>query len=189
LKAATKKGRIRIRHPVYGIRGSGSVSKCYGGAQHSFFYVPLFHPPGSYFQQVKNGELEETAVLKGKGKGKGKGKSNLVHAKPTEEEQEVAAVKEGEKEKKNRKSATEIYHSLLKSSPESGDEESEEDSEDEEFGGGEFRAQDTWATNFFSPLSFVAVFGSGIRDPGSGMSKNQDPGSGINIPDPPHWCT
>ncbi len=54
---------------------------------------------------------------------------------------------------------------------------------------------------FFSPLSFVAVFGSGIRDPrsgirdprseirdpGSGMGKNQDPGSGINIPDPPHW--
>jgi hypothetical protein len=37
-------------------------------------------------------------------------------------------------------------------------------------------------TNFFSPLS-VAVFGSGIRDPGSeirdpgsGMGKNQDPG-------------
>ncbi len=27
-----------------------------------------------------------------------------------------------------------------------------------------------------SPLSFVAVFGSGIRDPGSGMGKNQDPG-------------
>jgi hypothetical protein len=37
---------------------------------------------------------------------------------------------------------------------------------------------------FFSPLSFVAVFGSGIRDPASGMGKNQDPGSGINIPDP-----
>jgi hypothetical protein len=31
-------------------------------------------------------------------------------------------------------------------------------------------------TNFFSPLSFVAVFGSGIRAPGSGMGKNQDPG-------------
>ncbi len=31
-------------------------------------------------------------------------------------------------------------------------------------------------TNFFSPLSFVAVFGSG-------KGKNQDPGSGINIPD------
>jgi hypothetical protein len=38
-------------------------------------------------------------------------------------------------------------------------------------------------TNFFSPLSFVAVFGSGIRDPGSeirdpgsGIGKNQDPG-------------
>jgi hypothetical protein len=38
----------------------------------------------------------------------------------------------------------------------------------------------------FSPPSFVAVFGSGIRDPGSGMGKNQDPGSGINIPDPQH---
>ncbi len=49
-------------------------------------------------------------------------------------------------------------------------------------------------TNFFVPLSFVAVSGSGIRDPGSGirdpgsgMGKNQDPGSGINIPDPHHW--
>ncbi len=41
-------------------------------------------------------------------------------------------------------------------------------------------------TNFFSPLSLVAVFGSGIRDPRSGMGKNQDPGSGINIPDPQH---
>jgi hypothetical protein len=39
----------------------------------------------------------------------------------------------------------------------------------------------------FSPLSFIAVFGSGIRDPGSGMGKSQDPGSGINIPDPQHW--
>jgi hypothetical protein len=29
-------------------------------------------------------------------------------------------------------------------------------------------------TNIFSPLSFVAVL-----DPGSGMGKNQDPGSGI----------
>jgi hypothetical protein len=37
-------------------------------------------------------------------------------------------------------------------------------------------------TSFFSHLSFVAVFG----DPGSGMGKNQDPGSGINIPDPQH---
>ncbi len=43
---------------------------------------------------------------------------------------------------------------------------------------------------FLSPLTFVAVFGSGIRDPGSeirdpgsGMDKN--PGSGI--PDPQHW--
>jgi hypothetical protein len=42
-------------------------------------------------------------------------------------------------------------------------------------------------TNFFSPLSFDAVFVSGIRDPGSGMGTNQDPGSGINIPDPQHW--
>jgi hypothetical protein len=34
-------------------------------------------------------------------------------------------------------------------------------------------------TNFFSPLLFW--------DPGSGKGKNQDPGSGINIPDPQHW--
>ncbi len=43
-----------------------------------------------------------------------------------------------------------------------------------------------WQKNFFSPLSFLPVFGSGIRDPGSGMGKNQDPGSVINIPDPQH---
>jgi hypothetical protein len=40
---------------------------------------------------------------------------------------------------------------------------------------------------FFSTLSFIAVFGSGIRDLESGMGKNQDPGSGINILDPQHW--
>ncbi len=34
-------------------------------------------------------------------------------------------------------------------------------------------------TNFSSPLSFVAVFGSGIRDLGSGMGKNQNLGSRI----------
>ncbi len=37
---------------------------------------------------------------------------------------------------------------------------------------------------FFSSPCFL---GSGIRDPGSGMGKNPDPGSGINIPDPQHW--
>ncbi len=36
-------------------------------------------------------------------------------------------------------------------------------------------------------LFFVALFGSGIRDPGSGMDKNQNPGSGKNIPDTQHW--
>ena len=48
-------------------------------------------------------------------------------------------------------------------------------------------------TNFFSPLSFVAVFGSEIRDPRSGIRdpgwvkiRIRDPGSGINIPDPQH---
>jgi hypothetical protein len=35
---------------------------------------------------------------------------------------------------------------------------------------------------FFHP-SLLLLF----WDPGSGMGKNQDPGSGINIPDPPHW--
>ncbi len=37
-------------------------------------------------------------------------------------------------------------------------------------------------TNFFHPSLFVAVL-----DPGSGMAKNQDPGSGIKIPDPQLW--
>jgi hypothetical protein len=43
-------------------------------------------------------------------------------------------------------------------------------------------------TNFFHP-SLLLLFldpGAGIRDPGSGMGKNQDPGSEINIPDPQH---
>ncbi len=39
-------------------------------------------------------------------------------------------------------------------------------------------------TIFFTSL-FCGCFW--IRDPGSGMGKNQDPGSGINIPDPQHW--
>ncbi len=37
-----------------------------------------------------------------------------------------------------------------------------------------------------TPSSFVAVVGSGVRDPGSGMDKSQDPRCGINIPDPQH---
>jgi hypothetical protein len=37
-------------------------------------------------------------------------------------------------------------------------------------------------TNFFHPcLSLL------LLDPGSGMGKNQDPVSGINIPDPQHF--
>ncbi len=43
---------------------------------------------------------------------------------------------------------------------------------------------------FFTPLFcccfWIRDLGSEIRDPGSGMGKNQDPGSGINIPDPQH---
>jgi hypothetical protein len=41
---------------------------------------------------------------------------------------------------------------------------------------------------FFHPSLFYLFLdpGSEIRDPGSGMGKNQDPGSGINIPDPQH---
>ena len=38
-------------------------------------------------------------------------------------------------------------------------------------------------TDRFSPLSKFYL----SLDPGSGMGKNQDPGSGINIPDPQHW--
>jgi hypothetical protein len=40
----------------------------------------------------------------------------------------------------------------------------------------EFVATKKVDTKFLSPLSFVAVFGSEIRDLGSGMGKNQDPG-------------
>jgi hypothetical protein len=48
--------------------------------------------------------------------------------------------------------------------------------------------------NFFYHPSLQLLFldpRSGIRDPGSGMGKNQDPGSGkkINIPDPQHKKT
>jgi hypothetical protein len=41
-------------------------------------------------------------------------------------------------------------------------------------------------TDFYSPLSFVAVFGSGIRDVGIRMGKNLDLGYEINIPDLQH---
>ncbi len=36
---------------------------------------------------------------------------------------------------------------------------------------------------FFHPSFFLLFW---IWDPEFGMGKNQDPGSGINIPDPPH---
>jgi hypothetical protein len=36
---------------------------------------------------------------------------------------------------------------------------------------------------FFTPVFHCCFW---IRDPRSGMGKNQDPGSGIKIPDPPH---
>jgi hypothetical protein len=47
-------------------------------------------------------------------------------------------------------------------------------------------AKKDMTTKFFSPLSFVEVFGYRIRDPRSGMGKKS--GSGIKIPDPQH-CT
>ncbi len=45
-----------------------------------------------------------------------------------------------------------------------------------------------WTTNFyFTPLLLLFLDrGPGIRIPGSGMYRNQDPGSGIDIPDPHH---
>jgi hypothetical protein len=40
-----------------------------------------------------------------------------------------------------------------------------------------------WKTNFFLPPLLLLLLdpGSGIRDPGPGMDKTNDPGSGINI--------
>ncbi len=44
-----------------------------------------------------------------------------------------------------------------------------------------------WQLNFFTPF-FCCCFWIWYRDLGSGMGKNQDPGSGINILDPQHWA-
>ncbi len=51
-----------------------------------------------------------------------------------------------------------------------------------------FVATKKFLTNFFHPSLFYLFLdpGSEIWDPGSGMGKNQDPGSGIH-PDPQHW--
>jgi hypothetical protein len=43
-----------------------------------------------------------------------------------------------------------------------------------------------WQQIFFSPLSFIAVFGSWIRNPGWVKIRIRDPWSGIIIPDPQH---
>ena len=77
---------------------------------------------------VNGGEVTDAEgnLIKGKGKGKGKGKSR------GKSEDGAGLLPE---KKKPKKSATEIYETMLKTSPEDGDEESE-DSEDEEFGEG-----------------------------------------------------
>ncbi len=46
--------------------------------------------------------------------------------------------------------------------------------------------QQIFFTNVFHCCFWIRDPGSEIRDPGSGMGKNQDPGFGMNIPDPPH---
>ena len=80
--------------------------------------------------------------VKGKGKGKGKGKSSSLHSKLSaaadpEPSKDSSAVKAAEvaAPERRRKTAKEIYSSLLNAAAESGDEDSE-DSEDEEFGAG-----------------------------------------------------
>jgi hypothetical protein len=40
-----------------------------------------------------------------------------------------------------------------------------------------------WHEKIFFHTSLLLLF----LDPGSGVAKNQDPGSGINIPDLQHW--
>ena len=80
---------------------------------------------------------DKTEDIKGKGKGKGKGKSSkLVSKLQAAEFLEAVAETVAERRKKT---ASEIYSSLLKESPESGDED-DEDSEDEEFGAGSLHA-------------------------------------------------
>jgi len=91
---------------------------------------------------VAKEEVVETIVadIKGKGKGKGKGKSSMVKSSSmiidVTEEQVMQAAK-----KKQKRTAYEIYSSLLKTAPESGDEDSE-DSEDQEFGAAESDSDD-----------------------------------------------
>lgn len=75
--------------------------------------------------EVIDAEGNLVQQVKGKGKGKGKGKSK---GKSEDCEQVL-------KEKKPKKSATEIYEALLKETPDEDDEDSD-DSEDEEFGDG-----------------------------------------------------
>ena len=80
---------------------------------------------------------DKTEDIKGKGKGKGKGKSSkLVSKLQAAEFLEAVAETVAERRKKT---ASEIYSSLLKESPESGDED-DEDSEDEEFGAGSLQS-------------------------------------------------
>ena len=82
--------------------------------------------------ETKPSEVK-TEDIKGKGKGKGKGKSSKLVSK-LQAAEFLEAVAETVVERR-KKTASEIYSSLLKESPESGDED-DEDSEDEEFGAG-----------------------------------------------------
>lgn len=90
--------------------------------------------------ETENGDKNGSAVdeedaapaTKGKGKGKGKGKSSTVKSPTSEAVEEVATPKESPKPKV-RKSATELYHSLVKED-EATDDESDEDDEDENYG-------------------------------------------------------
>ncbi len=55
-----------------------------------------------------------------------------------------------------------------------------------ETGGERERDWTVFGSGIRDPRSGIRDPRSGIPDPGSGMGQNQDPGSGINIPDPQH---
>ena len=80
----------------------------------------------------------KSSDIKGKGKGKGKGKSSQVKSKldPETVAEAAAVLSPASRAERRKKTAAEIYTSLLETTPGSGDEDSE-DSEDEEFGAGQ----------------------------------------------------
>ena len=99
--------------------------------------------------------------IKGKGKGKGKGKSSKLMAVAVADAETEGAVEETPAAaafvEKKKKSADEIYSSLLKTAPESGDEDSD-DSEDQVMKNSAKSSRDIYSGHFPLPLERGDIF-------------------------------